>query len=313
MSSRLYRPYAWALLILLSGSASSLEAAPRLDESLVHWVTAETARQAKLVCKKTGAEGGCPNTHPVACGALCRKSGSCTAPESDPVGPRFLLTNYLRIWPPMSGEGSVTGGFGATQSEIEAQLRAAMQSRLRHYLRLRGYPAAAAQDIERAVFADASLRMASRSSLVHAPVFGGTDGARRPSCDSVTGPRHMVTLKSAHGQFLVAEKGGQLNANRTEADVWEHFELIEHSDGRVSLRSHHGKYVVADRQKKAKVDRSELNDWEKFQIILHPDGRVSLKSFHDTYLTADKTGKVVASRKAVSDWEKFTITPVPSS
>jgi hypothetical protein len=54
-----------------------------------------------------------------------------------------------------------------------------------------------------------------------------------------------VALKTTHGKYVVAEKNGQMNANRRWLRAWEKFKMITHKDGTISLKSAHGKYVAS--------------------------------------------------------------------
>jgi hypothetical protein len=127
---------------------------------------------------------------------------------------------------------------------------------------------------------------------------------------------------------VVAEKNGQMNANRRWMRSWEKFKLIKHKDGTISLRSAHGKYVVAERNGKLNVNRRWMRSWEKFKLIYINKARrsvsvrhkrrrvrrskrvnrvrtVALKTTHGKYLVAEKNGQMNANRRWLRAWEKF--------
>lgn len=105
-----------------------------------------------------------------------------------------------------------------------------------------------------------------------------------------------VALKTAHGKYVVAEKNGQMNANRPWLRSWEKFKMITHRDGTISLRSAHGKYVVAEKNGQLNANRRWMRSWEKFKLIKHRDGTISLRSAHGKYVAAERNGKLNVNR-----------------
>jgi len=137
----------------------------------------------------------------------------------------------------------------------------------------------------------------------------------------------LISLKSYHGKYLVAEADGRLNANRDQVGPWEKFTILDPNNTAstrevrygdvISLRSYHGKYVVAEADGKAKADRTAIGPWEKWTILepnnpnsrasIPDDGKIALKSFHGKYLVAEANHTVNANRAAIGPWETWAI------
>ncbi|MFH1465700.1 MAG: beta/gamma crystallin-related protein [Pseudomonadota bacterium] len=87
----------------------------------------------------------------------------------------------------------------------------------------------------------------------------------------------VISLRSCHGKYVVAEANGEANANRGAIGDWERFVVIRsgltahqsfvsHGDV-ISLRSCHGRYVVAEADGRARADRGAIGDWERWRIL----------------------------------------------
>ena len=73
-------------------------------------------------------------------------------------------------------------------------------------------------------------------------------------------------------KFLVAEKHGGANADRTEAGDWEAFEVIPRGGNKFAFKSHHSKYLVAEKDGSLNANRDQIGDWEVFEVICN-DGK----------------------------------------
>jgi len=77
-----------------------------------------------------------------------------------------------------------------------------------------------------------------------------------------------VSLRSYHGKYVVGERNGALNADRTRIGSEEIFELIKNQDATVSLKSvRFGKYVVAQSNGQLDANSESIGSQEKFQLI----------------------------------------------
>jgi len=137
----------------------------------------------------------------------------------------------------------------------------------------------------------------------------------------------LISLKSHHGKYLVAEADGRLNANRDRIGSWEKFTILDPNNtastrevkygDTISLRSYHGKYVVAEADGRANANRDAIGEWEKWTIldpnnpssraIIPDDGKIALKSFHGKYMVAEANHTVNANRDAIGAWEIWAI------
>jgi hypothetical protein len=137
----------------------------------------------------------------------------------------------------------------------------------------------------------------------------------------------LISLKSSHGKYLVAEADGRLNANRDQIGPWEKFRILDPNNiastrevrygDIISLHSDHGKYVVAEADGRANANRDAIGPWEKWTIldpnnpnsgsVIPDDGRIALKSFHGKYMVAEADHTVNANRDAIGPWEIWAI------
>ena len=138
------------------------------------------------------------------------------------------------------------------------------------------------------------------------------DAAQAGPWEHFTMVRHgddRVSLRSAHGKYLVAESDGTANANRGAVGPWEKFTLVTHPNGSVSLRSHHGKYLVAESDGRLNANRSAIGPWEKFRAHYSGGGgpsppkpvhtSVTLLSHHGKFVVAEPNGQAHANRDKV--------------
>ena len=96
-----------------------------------------------------------------------------------------------------------------------------------------------------------------------------------------------ISLRSAHGRYLVAEENHSAAANRTAVGAWEKWDVIDHGRGMVSLMSAHGRYLVAEQNHSVSANRTDIGAWERWNVIDHSDGTISLKSAQGRYLVAE--------------------------
>lgn len=136
----------------------------------------------------------------------------------------------------------------------------------------------------------------------------------------------IITLffGGSNDRFLVAEKNGHANANRTNAAQWEKFLVLNESGkanwqkvlygNKISLLSYHDKFLVAEPNGEVNANRNALGPWEKWEIVRfngappnNPNnnciflsapsqqGIVALKSYHGKYLQPDSGGGAKAT------------------
>ena len=133
-----------------------------------------------------------------------------------------------------------------------------------------------------------------------------------------------IRLKAFNGQYVCAEGGGELVANRQNADTWETFIVRNQSEGKfvsgniISLLSCNGNYVCAEGGGGGEivVNRSIPAEWEGF-VIQNVQGsgeikngdKVTLRCYNGMYACAENGGgsKLVANRQKADVWETFTI------
>jgi parallel beta-helix repeat protein len=136
----------------------------------------------------------------------------------------------------------------------------------------------------------------------------------------VASPRKTkrVALRAhANGKYVTAENAGAapLIANRTNAYLWETFELIDRGHDTVALYSHaNDTLVTSDPGGHPLIAKSYgIGPWEQFTKVNNPDGSISLiAGSNGKYVTAENAGAspLVANRNGVGSWEEFDLIPV---
>ncbi|MCP4131292.1 MAG: hypothetical protein GY754_09955 [bacterium] len=146
------------------------------------------------------------------------------------------------------------------------------------------------------------------------------DESPRFSSSAVAVPT-VVSFKSVHGKYLVAEKNGgnTVNANRTRIGSWEKFTLDAPGpvmDGnKIHIRTSSNYYFCAESNGNLVANRRAARSWETFTLINHsnPGGplrnndTITLKSCHNKYVVAESNGKANANRTRIGSWERFTV------
>ncbi|HVK74568.1 MAG TPA: sialidase [Kofleriaceae bacterium] len=138
------------------------------------------------------------------------------------------------------------------------------------------------------------------------PGDAGADGAVGPEVA-------YYTVTAAANYLLVAANdggAGALVADRVAAAEWEHFEVIEHSDGTIGLRARaNQRFVTLDDAARLVATATDLEDGERFERIAQADGTVALRALGNSrFVSADLNhgAALIADRPAVGgEWEMF--------
>ncbi|PUZ27070.1 Beta-glucanase, GH16 family [Chitinophaga costaii] len=119
----------------------------------------------------------------------------------------------------------------------------------------------------------------------------------------------VISLKGSNGLYVSGENGTQaMTCNRTTADDWEKFTVLDAGNGKVSLRSM-GKYVSSEDGTQAiTCNRTTVGDWEKFTWQVQPDGTISLIGNNGKYISSENgTQAMTCNRTTAGAWEAFHI------
>lgn len=124
----------------------------------------------------------------------------------------------------------------------------------------------------------------------------------------------------ANNNYVSADNYGNnpLIANRAAPQEWEHFQIINNSDGTVSFLARvNNKYVSADLNQGTRLiaRATTIQQWEKFRRVDLGNGTVAYQALaNNKYVTCDlNSGSPVlfANRDAVGGaWEAFIVSPV---
>lgn len=128
------------------------------------------------------------------------------------------------------------------------------------------------------------------------------------------GATYQTIKASANGRYVCTDNNlnGTVVGDRTTADTWEKYEIINNSDGTISLRSlANNKYVCVELNQDCKlVARStSIDTWEKFKVVDMGNGKVALQSLSNykyVCCDTDKSNILYANRDKADTWETFT-------
>lgn len=118
-----------------------------------------------------------------------------------------------------------------------------------------------------------------------------------------------ITLKGSNNLYVSGENGTQaMNCNRTTAQAWEQFLVVDAGGGKVSLQSM-GKYVSSENGvNPITCNRTTAQGWEQFSWISNSDGTVSLLGSNGRYVSSENgTQAMTCNRTTIGAWEEFRI------
>ncbi|HVW94810.1 MAG TPA: glycoside hydrolase family 30 beta sandwich domain-containing protein [Mucilaginibacter sp.] len=118
-----------------------------------------------------------------------------------------------------------------------------------------------------------------------------------------------ITLKGFNNLYVSSENGTQpMNCNRTTAQGWEQFLVVDEGNGKIALQSQ-GKYVSSENGTQAiTCNRTSVGDWEKFTWGTNPDGTITLQGNNGKFVSSENgTQAMTCNRATASGWESFKV------
>jgi beta-glucanase (GH16 family) len=118
-----------------------------------------------------------------------------------------------------------------------------------------------------------------------------------------------ITLKGNNGLYVSGENGTQaMNCNRTTAQAWEQFLVVDAGNGKVELQSM-SKYVSSENgQQPITCNRAAPQAWEQFTWINNPDGTISLQGSNGDFVSSENgTQAMTCNRPTAQGWEEFLV------
>jgi hypothetical protein len=118
-----------------------------------------------------------------------------------------------------------------------------------------------------------------------------------------------ITLKGPNNLYVSSENGTQaMNCNRTTAQAWEQFLVVDAGGGKIALQST-GKYVSSENGvNPITCNRTAIGGWEQFNWISNSDGTISLQGSNGLFVSSENgTQPMTCNRTAIGGWEKFSV------
>jgi beta-glucanase (GH16 family) len=118
-----------------------------------------------------------------------------------------------------------------------------------------------------------------------------------------------ITLKGNNGLYVSGEDGTQaMNCNRTTAQAWEQFLVVDAGNGKVALQSM-AQYVSSENGTKAiTCNRPTFGGWETFTWINNADGTISLQGSNGDFVSSENGAQpMTCTRTTAQAWEEFRV------
>jgi beta-glucanase (GH16 family) len=118
-----------------------------------------------------------------------------------------------------------------------------------------------------------------------------------------------ITLKGSNNLYVSSENGTQaMTCNRTTAQGWEQFLVVDAGGGKVSLQGT-GKYVSSENGvNPITCNRTTASGWEQFNWISNSDGTISLQGNNGLFVSSENgTQAMTCNRTTIDAWEKFRV------
>lgn len=118
-----------------------------------------------------------------------------------------------------------------------------------------------------------------------------------------------ITLKGNNNLYVSSENGTQaMNCNRTTAQGWEQFMVVDAGNGKVALQSG-GKYVSSENGvNPITCNRTTIGGWEQFNWISNSDGTISLQGNNGDFVSSENGAQAMTcNRTTIDGWEKFRV------
>ena len=118
-----------------------------------------------------------------------------------------------------------------------------------------------------------------------------------------------ITLKGSNGLYVSGENGTQaMNCNRTTAQAWEQFLVVDAGNGKVALQSM-SKYVSSENGvNPITCNRTSFSDWEEFTWVNNADGTISLQGNNGKFVSSENgTQPMTCNRATAQGWEEFLV------
>jgi len=118
-----------------------------------------------------------------------------------------------------------------------------------------------------------------------------------------------ITLKGSNNLYVSGENGTQaMNCNRTTAQAWEQFLVVDEGGGKVALQSM-GKYVSSENgTQPITCNRTSVGAWEMFTWGTNADGTITLQGNNGKFVSSENgTQAMTCNRTTASGWESFGV------
>ncbi len=118
-----------------------------------------------------------------------------------------------------------------------------------------------------------------------------------------------ITLKGSNDMYVSSENGqSAMMCDRTTAQGWEKFDVVDAGNGKIALRGTNGMFVSSENGQAAmNCNRTSIGDWEKFTWIDLGNYQFALQGNNGKYISSENgTMGMTCNRSSIGGWETFT-------
>lgn len=122
-------------------------------------------------------------------------------------------------------------------------------------------------------------------------------------------PAWTISLQGSNGLFVSSENGtSAMMCNRSSAQGWEKFDVVDAGDGKIALQGTNGLFVSSENGQSAMMcNRTSIGDWEKFTWVDLGNYQFALQGNNGMYVCSENgSSGMMCNRSAIGGWETFT-------
>jgi len=119
-----------------------------------------------------------------------------------------------------------------------------------------------------------------------------------------------ISIMGNNNDFVSSNNGvGAVTCDRTVAQGWEQWTVVDAGNGKIALRGNNGDYLSSENGTQAMTcNRTTFQAWEEFNWIDNADGSFSLQGNNGDFVSSENgTQGMNCNRTSASLWEDFRV------
>lgn len=119
-----------------------------------------------------------------------------------------------------------------------------------------------------------------------------------------------ISIMGNNNDFVSSNNGvGAITCDRTVAQGWEQWTVVDAGNGKIALRGNNGDYISSENGTQAMTcNRTTFQAWEEFTWVDNADGSFSLKGSNGDFVSSENgTQGMNCNRTTAGLWEDFRV------